>query len=47
LFLHHRRAGKTTATVVLASELARQNASVTLIDADPNQHTTKWALKDG
>jgi chromosome partitioning protein len=40
-------AGKTTATIVLASELARQRASVTLIDADPNQHTAKWAKKDG
>jgi chromosome partitioning protein len=40
-------AGKTTATIVLASELARQGASVTLIDADPNQHTAKWAKKDG
>ena len=44
-------AGKTTAAVILASELARQGApkgiGVTLIDADPNQHSAKWALKDG
>lgn len=40
-------AGKTTAAIVLASELARQGTSVTLIDADPNQHTAKWALRDG
>jgi len=40
-------AGKTTAAIVLASELARQSASVTLIDVDPNQHTAKWAKKDG
>lgn len=40
-------AGKTTAAIILASELARQGASVTLIDADPNQHTAKWAKKDG
>jgi chromosome partitioning protein len=40
-------AGKTTAAVILASELARQGAAVTLIDVDPNQHTAKWALKDG
>lgn len=40
-------AGKTTAAIVLASELARQEASVTLIDVDPNQHTAKWALRDG
>lgn len=44
-------AGKTTAAVVLAGELARLGASksiqVTLIDADPNQHSAEWALKDG
>lgn len=40
-------AGKTTAAIVLASELARQGASVTLIDVDPNQHTAKWALRQG
>lgn len=40
-------AGKTTAAIVLASELARQGARVTLIDVDPNQHTAKWALKEG
>jgi chromosome partitioning protein len=40
-------AGKTTAAIVLASELSRQGAAVTLIDVDPNQHTAKWALKEG
>lgn len=40
-------AGKTTAAIVLASELAQHNTSVTLIDADPNQHSAKWAMKDG
>ncbi|WP_203250056.1 ParA family protein [Cysteiniphilum marinum] len=44
-------AGKTTACIVLACELAIQGKSkginVTLIDADPNQHTAKWALKGG
>jgi chromosome partitioning protein len=40
-------AGKSMAAIVLASELARQGASITLIDADPNQHTAKWALRDG
>ncbi|NIT58386.1 MAG: AAA family ATPase [Aliifodinibius sp.] len=44
-------AGKTTAATVLASELARQgidkDIGITLIDADPNQHSAKWALKDG
>lgn len=43
-------AGKTTACITLASELARQgkekNISICLIDADPNQHSAKWALKE-
>jgi chromosome partitioning protein len=42
-------AGKTTAATVLAGELARRakvaDIRVTLIDADPNQHSAKWALK--
>lgn len=40
-------AGKTTAAIILASELSRKNTSLTLIDADPNQHTAKWAKKEG
>jgi chromosome partitioning protein len=44
-------AGKTTAAVVMAGELARlgqsKNIKITLIDADPNQHSAEWALKDG
>jgi len=40
-------AGKTTAAITLASELALLGASVTLIDADPNQHAAKWAKKPG
>jgi len=40
-------AGKTTAAIILASELARNGTSVTLLDADPNQHSAKWAAKDG
>ncbi|MGL4667734.1 MAG: ParA family protein [Saezia sp.] len=40
-------AGKTTATIVLACELARNGATVTLIDADPNQHSAKWANRVG
>lgn len=40
-------AGKTTAAIVLASELSQHNTSITLIDADPNQHSAKWAQKDG
>lgn len=35
-------AGKTTAAVVLATELAR-GASVVLIDADPNRPISSWA----
>jgi len=44
-------AGKTTAAVILACELARQGAtkglSIALIDADPNQHSAAWANKKG
>jgi len=44
-------AGKTTACVVLASELARQGMSkdirVAIVDADPNQHSAAWAKLDG
>lgn len=44
-------AGKTTACIILACELARQgqakNIGVSLIDADPNQHTAAWAQLEG
>lgn len=40
-------AGKTTATIILACEIALRNSKVTLIDADPNQHSAKWANKSG
>lgn len=44
-------AGKTTACITLAGELALQGKSqgiqISLIDVDPNQHSAKWALKDG
>lgn len=44
-------AGKTTAAVLLTGEFARQGAEkgigVTLIDGDPNQHSAKWAKKEG
>lgn len=36
--------GKSTATLILACELARQT-SVTIIDADPNTPITEWASK--
>ncbi|BBL77549.1 ParA family protein [Methylomagnum ishizawai] len=42
-------AGKTTAAILLAGGLSqiaeRQSIQITLIDADPNQHSAKWALK--
>ena len=36
-------AGKTTAATVLATELAQQGATVTVIDADPNQNVVDYA----
>lgn len=43
-------AGKTTAATVLAGELARRaepaGIRIALIDADPNQHSAKWVLRD-
>ncbi len=35
--------GKTTICMLLASEISRQNAEVTIIDGDPNKHFAKWA----
>lgn len=40
-------AGKTTAACILACMLAEQGASVTVIDADPNQFVTDWATLPG
>ncbi len=44
-------AGKTTACVVLACELARQGLvkgiEISLVDADPNQHSAAWAKLEG
>jgi chromosome partitioning protein len=40
-------AGKSTSAVVLASELAGQRASVTIIDADPNRPVSRWANRPG
>lgn len=40
-------AGKSTSTVVLASELAQQGAGVVIIDADPNRPVTQWARREG
>jgi chromosome partitioning protein len=38
-------AGKTTLTLVLASELASQGANVAVIDADPNAVISKWHVR--
>jgi len=40
-------AGKSTSAVILAAELARSGAQVTLIDADPNHPVTQWANRPG
>jgi chromosome partitioning protein len=40
-------AGKSTSAVLLATELAGRGASVTIIDADPNQPVTRWSRKPG
>ena len=38
-------AGKSTSAVLLATELANRGASVTIIDADPNQPVSRWSRK--
>lgn len=38
--------GKSTSAVVLAQVLARHGASVSLIDADPNQPLSQWRQRD-
>jgi chromosome partitioning protein len=35
--------GKSTAAVLLASELAAHGGTVTMIDADPNKPLSQWA----
>src|SRR5690349_10336645 len=40
-------AGKSTSAVVLACELARKGAAVTIIDADPNRPVSAWARRPG
>ena len=35
--------GKSTAAVLLATELASHGGSVTIIDADPNKPLSQWA----
>jgi len=43
--------GKTTIVTLLAGEFARrgkdENMDVTIVDADPNRHSSSWASKDG
>jgi chromosome partitioning protein len=39
--------GKSTAAVLLATELASHGGSVTMIDADPNRPLTQWASLSG
>jgi chromosome partitioning protein len=38
-------AGKSTSAVLLASELAKKGATVTIIDADPNRPVSRWAKR--
>src|SRR4051812_42530138 len=39
--------GKSTSAVLLATELARKGAAVTIIDADPNKPVSDWAKRPG
>ena len=39
--------GKSTSTILLATELAGKGASVTVIDADPNKPLSKWSQRPG
>src|SRR3569623_457692 len=39
--------GKSTAAVLLATELAGHGAAVTVIDADPNRPLSQWAARSG
>jgi chromosome partitioning protein len=39
--------GKSTAAVILATQLAESGASVTIIDADPNKPVSRWATRPG
>ena len=39
-------AGKTTAAILLATELARKGVGVTLVDCDPRQWCCKWGEGD-
>ena len=38
-------AGKSTAAVILATQLARRGVQVTILDADPNKPVSEWARR--
>ena len=38
-------AGKSTAAVLLGTELAAKGGDVTIIDADPNRPVSRWAKR--
>jgi chromosome partitioning protein len=38
-------AGKSTAAVILATQLVRQGGEVTILDADPNKPVSEWAKR--
>ena len=38
-------AGKSTAAVILATQLAQKGAKVTILDADPNKPVSEWAKR--
>jgi len=40
-------AGKTTTAALVATVLADQGESVTIIDADPNKAVMRWATRPG
>src|SRR6516164_5239514 len=40
-------AGKSTSAVLLATDLAQHDTTVTIIDADPNQPVLRWSKKPG
>lgn len=42
-----RGVGKSTAAVLLATELSSHGGSVTMIHADPNRPLTQWANRPG
>src|ERR1700759_1538425 len=39
--------GKSTTAALLGSDLAERGATVTIIDADPNQPLIKWSKRPG